>query len=162
MTIEDVIELAPDRIALFNFAYLPRLKPNQRHLPSGQMPSPAEKFSIFCRSIARLQDANFAFIGMDHFAKENDPLALAARAALRSGVGLVTVLVPRAIVSVVAGLVPEAMVHGVAETDAGSLASGMWPVWRERRDAFSAILAGPGMTRHTETAALVRLMLAGT
>ncbi len=89
-------------------------------------------------------------------------MALAARAALRSGVGLVTVLVPRAIVSVVAGLVPEAMVHGVAETDAGSLASGMWPVWRERLDAFSAILAGPGMTRHTETAALVRMMLAGT
>lgn len=89
-------------------------------------------------------------------------MALAARAALRSGVGLVTVLVPRPIASIVAGLAPEAMVHGVAETDAGSLASGMWPVWHERLDAFSAILAGPGMTRHKETAALVRMMLAGT
>ena len=87
-------------------------------------------------------------------------IALATRAALRSGVGLVTVVVPRAILPIVAGLAPEAMVHGVAETDIGSLASGMWPIWRERLDAFSAILAGPGMTRHAETAALVRMMLA--
>lgn len=89
-------------------------------------------------------------------------VALAARAALRSGVGLVTVVVPRSIVSIVAGLAPEAMVHGVAETDIGSLDSGMWPAWHERLDMFSAILAGPGMTRHAETAALVKMMLAET
>ncbi|MFH1476836.1 MAG: NAD(P)H-hydrate dehydratase [Verrucomicrobiota bacterium] len=87
-------------------------------------------------------------------------IALAARAALRSGVGLVTVVVPRAIVPIVAGLAPEAMVHGVAETEIGSLASGMWPIWRERLDPFAAILAGPGMTRHAETAVLVKMMLA--
>ena len=87
-------------------------------------------------------------------------IALAAQAALRSGVGLVTVVVPRAILSIVAGLAPEAMVQGAAETEIGSLTSGMWPVWRDRLDAFSAILAGPGMTRHAETAALVRMILA--
>ncbi len=87
-------------------------------------------------------------------------IALAIRTALRSGVGLVTAIVPRSIAPIVAGLAPEAMVHGVAETDSGSLASGMWPAWRERLGAFSAVLAGPGMTRHAETAALVETMLA--
>lgn len=89
-------------------------------------------------------------------------IALAARAALRSGVGLVTVAAPHSIVPIVAGLVPEAMVHGVAETNIGSLTSGMWPLWRDRLGAFSAILAGPGMTRHAETGALVRMILAET
>ncbi|MBI2442213.1 MAG: NAD(P)H-hydrate dehydratase [Lentisphaerae bacterium] len=87
--------------------------------------------------------------------------ALAARAALRSGVGLVTVVVPRGIVDIVGSYAPEAMVHGVPETEIGSLTSGWWPAWAERRQAFSAILAGPGMTRHAETATLVRLLLAG-
>jgi len=86
-------------------------------------------------------------------------IALAAKAALRSGVGLVTVVVPRSIAAVVAGLAPEAMVHGVAETDIGSLASDAWPAWRDRLGDFTAVAAGPGMTRHAETARLIGQIL---
>lgn len=86
-------------------------------------------------------------------------MALVARAALRSGVGLVTVVVPHSIVSIVAGLAPEAMVHGAAETDIGSLASGLWPLWRDRLGEFTAVAAGPGMTRHPETVKLVEQIL---
>ncbi|MDD5678764.1 MAG: NAD(P)H-hydrate dehydratase [Kiritimatiellae bacterium] len=86
-------------------------------------------------------------------------IALAARAALRSGVGLVTVVVPRSIVPIVAGLAPEAMVHGAAETDIGSLASDAWSAWHEKLGDFTAVAAGPGMTRHPETAKLVEQIL---
>jgi len=91
---------------------------------------------------------------------------LAARAALRSGVGLVTVVVPRCIASIVAVGVPEAMVHAVPETESGSLSAGFWPQWRERVAGrvgypreFGAVLAGPGMTPHAETAILVEQLL---
>lgn len=86
-------------------------------------------------------------------------VSMAARAATRSGVGLVTAVVPGAIAPVVAGSVPEAMVHAAVETETGSLAARCWPVWRERLGEFSAVLVGPGMTRHRDTVELVSLAL---
>lgn len=86
-------------------------------------------------------------------------MALAARAAVRSGAGLVTVVVPRGIAAIVANAAPEAMVHATPETETGSLAAACWPVWRERLNEFSAVLAGPGLTRHQETARLVSHVL---
>lgn len=77
-TIDEVVQLAPDRIALFNFAYLPKLKTHQRHIRENDLPGPNEKFAIFCRSISELQQASFTFVGMDHFAKKDDPLSIAA------------------------------------------------------------------------------------
>lgn len=125
--------------------------------------TPADLHPLFARRAHTAHKGTFGHLlivgGAAGFA---GAIALAARAALRSGVGLVTVVVPHSIVAIVAGLVPEAMVHGVAETDIGSLAAGIWPAWRERLNAFSAVLAGPGMTQHAETAALVRMMLAET
>jgi NAD(P)H-hydrate epimerase len=84
---------------------------------------------------------------------------LAARAAVRSGVGLVSVVTPRGIAPIVAGLAPEAMVHAAPETETGSLAAAAWEAWRAKQGAFSAILAGPGLTRHPETRALVGRLL---
>lgn len=86
-------------------------------------------------------------------------ITLAARAAVRSGVGLVSVLVPRSIAGTVAGGVHEAMVHGVDETDVGSLSSDLWAKWRGRITDFDAILMGPGMTTHEETRFLVQDVL---
>ena len=86
-------------------------------------------------------------------------ITMAARAAVRSGAGLVTVVVPRDIAPVVAGAVPEAMVHGVSETETSSLSSDCWSVWSERLNDFTAVLCGPGMTRHNETEKLVRQIL---
>lgn len=73
--------------------------------------------------------------------------ALATEAATRSGVGLVSALVPRGIRDVVAGAVLEAMVHEAPETDAGALAREAIPVLHGFYDQVQAILIGPGLTR---------------
>lgn len=82
-------------------------------------------------------------------------VTMAARAAMRSGAGLVSVVVPRGIAPVVAGAVPEAMVHAAPETETGSLSAACWDAWRDSLKSFSAVLAGPGLTRHPDTKILV-------
>lgn len=86
-------------------------------------------------------------------------IAFAARAAARSGVGLVTVLVPECIASVVAGIVPEAMVHAAAETNAGSLSGKSLGKWNRNVNDFDAILVGPGMTTHSKSQLLIKRLL---
>ncbi|WP_448526386.1 oxygen-independent coproporphyrinogen III oxidase [Parathermosynechococcus lividus] len=76
-TVEKTLALNPDRIAVFNFAYIPWMKPIQKRLPASEMPSSAEKLQILQQTIAQLTDAGYVFIGMDHFAKPNDELAIA-------------------------------------------------------------------------------------
>lgn len=76
-TIQKTIELDPDRIAVFSFAYVPWLKPLQKRMPQEAMPSAAEKLKILQMTIAQLTANNYVFIGMDHFAKPNDELAIA-------------------------------------------------------------------------------------
>lgn len=85
--------------------------------------------------------------------------ALAAAAALRSGAGLVSALVPRCVAATIASVSPEAMIHPGPETDAGSLAAAALDMWRQRAGEFTAVAAGPGLTRHPESAALVRALL---
>ncbi|HQT42556.1 MAG TPA: oxygen-independent coproporphyrinogen III oxidase [Halothiobacillus sp.] len=78
-TLDTVIEMAPDRLSIFNYAHLPtRFKP-QRRINATDLPSAAEKLAILGGSIERLQDAGYVLIGMDHFAKPNDPLGIAQR-----------------------------------------------------------------------------------
>ena len=78
-TIEKIIKLSPDRIACFNFAYLPETMPHQRILPKDALPDRDTKFAIFCQTIEQLCSSGYEFIGMDHFAKKSDELAVAAR-----------------------------------------------------------------------------------
>jgi oxygen-independent coproporphyrinogen-3 oxidase len=76
-TIEKTIKLNPDRIAVFNFAYIPWIKPVQKNLPEDQLPNSHEKLELLHTAIDQLQGAGYYFIGMDHFAKPNDELAIA-------------------------------------------------------------------------------------
>jgi oxygen-independent coproporphyrinogen III oxidase len=76
-TIQKTLRLNPDRIAVFNFAYVPWLKPVQKRMPADVMPSSAEKLEILHMTIDRLTQGGYVFIGMDHFAKPNDELAIA-------------------------------------------------------------------------------------
>lgn len=76
-TIQKTLALSPDRIAVFNFAYIPSLKAVQRHLPVDQLPSAEEKLRILQLAIEQLTTHNYQYIGMDHFAKTNDELAIA-------------------------------------------------------------------------------------
>lgn len=78
-TLDTVIEMAPDRLSIFNYAHLPdRFKP-QRRINTDDLPAAAEKLAILGGSIERLQDAGYVLIGMDHFARPDDPLAIAQR-----------------------------------------------------------------------------------
>ncbi len=78
-TLEIVIGLSPDRIALFNYAHLPHMFPPQRRIRAEDLPAPKEKLAILRHSVHRLMDAGYVFIGMDHFAKPGDELARAQR-----------------------------------------------------------------------------------
>ena len=78
-TIQKTIKLDPDRIAIFNFAYVPWMKPVQKNIPESALPQPHEKLEIWQMSIQELTDNGYVFIGMDHFAKPNDELAIAQR-----------------------------------------------------------------------------------
>lgn len=78
-TIKKTIKLDPDRIAIFNFAYVPWMKPVQKNIPESALPQPHEKLEIWQMSIQELTDNGYVFIGMDHFAKPNDELAIAQR-----------------------------------------------------------------------------------
>lgn len=79
-TITKTIALNPDRIAVFNFAYVPWLKPIQKQISPEALPSPEEKLKIMQMTIEVLTTHGYAFIGMDHFAKPTDELAIAQRA----------------------------------------------------------------------------------
>lgn len=78
-TIQKTLALNPDRIAVFNFAYVPWMKPIQKRMPQSEMPSAAVKLEILQQTIAQLTQAGYVFIGMDHFAKPDDELAIAQR-----------------------------------------------------------------------------------
>jgi oxygen-independent coproporphyrinogen-3 oxidase len=76
-TINTIIEIDPDRIALFNFAYLPTLFRHQRLIDEAALPSPDEKLAILKMAIETLTDSGYVYIGMDHFAKPDDELCQA-------------------------------------------------------------------------------------
>lgn len=79
-TVQKTIELNPDRIAVFNFAYVPWIKPVQRKISQEALPPASEKLEILQMTIAELTEKEYVFIGMDHFAKPNDELTIAQRA----------------------------------------------------------------------------------
>jgi len=78
-TLEQVLELSPDRISLYSYAHLPGLfKPQRRIIPI-DLPSADSKLQILQLAIRRLTDAGYVYIGMDHFAKPDDELTIAQR-----------------------------------------------------------------------------------
>ena len=78
-TLEKVIAIGTDRLALFNYAHLPEVFKPQRRINEVDLPSGPEKLAILQHAIERLGDAGFLYIGMDHFARPDDELARAQR-----------------------------------------------------------------------------------
>ncbi|NSY35440.1 oxygen-independent coproporphyrinogen III oxidase [Pseudoalteromonas sp. JC28] len=76
-TIEQLIALSPDRVSVFNYAHLPDRFAAQRKLKEADMPSAGEKLEIFKQTLEQMTTAGYQFIGMDHFAKKDDELAMA-------------------------------------------------------------------------------------
>jgi len=73
-TVDRLIAMSPDRIACFNFAYLPEMIKHQRAIPKNALPSPEAKLEILEMAVGRLTEAGYGFIGMDHFARPEDEL----------------------------------------------------------------------------------------
>lgn len=76
-TLNKVIALSPDRLSVFNYAHLPTRFAAQRKIKDEDLPAAIEKLKILQNSIKQLTQAGYTFIGMDHFAKPTDELAIA-------------------------------------------------------------------------------------
>jgi oxygen-independent coproporphyrinogen-3 oxidase len=76
-TLDKVIDLAPDRIALYGYAHVPHLFKAQRQIVADELPLAETKLAILATAIEKLTQAGYVYIGMDHFAKPGDELAVA-------------------------------------------------------------------------------------
>jgi oxygen-independent coproporphyrinogen-3 oxidase len=79
-SVDTVIRMRPDRVAVYSFAHVPWIRGNQRRLRPEDLPSPETKLSLFVAARSRFLDAGYQPIGMDHFALPGDEMARAARA----------------------------------------------------------------------------------
>ncbi len=79
-TIRGVLTFGPDRIAVFNYAHVPWLKPHQKLIQQADLPSPEEKLDILKMTIELLTSSGYEYIGMDHFARPDDEMARAREA----------------------------------------------------------------------------------
>ncbi len=79
VTLDKVIDAAPDRIALYSYAHVPHLFKPQRRIALDAVPAPGDKLAILALAIDKLGAAGYVYIGMDHFAKPGDELAAAQR-----------------------------------------------------------------------------------
>lgn len=78
-TVEKVLELSPDRLSVFNYAHMPGRFYPQTRIREEDLPPPEHKLIILQQTIDRLLSAGYEYIGMDHFAKPDDELAVAQR-----------------------------------------------------------------------------------
>jgi oxygen-independent coproporphyrinogen-3 oxidase len=78
-TLAKVVAADPDRIALYNYAHLPHLFKPQRRIANAELPDSAARLAMLALCIARLTAAGYVYIGMDHFARPDDELAVAQR-----------------------------------------------------------------------------------
>jgi len=79
VTLDRVLECDPDRIALYAYAHLPSMFKPQRRILEADLPGSDLKLQLMVQAMRRLSDAGYVHIGMDHFAKPNDELAVAQR-----------------------------------------------------------------------------------
>lgn len=78
-TLSKVLTVSPERFSIFNYAHIPQKFKTQRQIKEADIPSPEEKLDILQMIGQRLLNAGYVYIGMDHFAKPDDELAIAQR-----------------------------------------------------------------------------------
>lgn len=78
-TIEEVIRISPDRVAIFSYAHVPHLRPHQKKIDEAWLPKGEDKYALFAHARDRLLASGYVPIGMDHFARLDDELAVAQR-----------------------------------------------------------------------------------
>lgn len=77
-TIDQVMELEPQRLALFGYAHVPWHQPRQNLIPEWMLPGAVERLELFAAAAERLESSGFLRIALDHFARDDDPLSQAA------------------------------------------------------------------------------------
>ena len=77
-TLETALTLAPDRVACYSYAHVPQARANQRLIDASALPSREDKFRLFRMAVDAFTGGGYEWIGMDHFARRADDLALAA------------------------------------------------------------------------------------
>ena len=127
-TLDSVIKMDPDRLAIFGYAHVPWLKPAQRLL--GDLPTPKVRLSLLKLAVEKLTEAGYLCIGMDHFAKPHDPLAQAQAAGElhRNFQGYTTC--------------PEADIHGFGMSSISAVGRAYWQNEKELEKYYAAIDAG--------------------
>ena len=78
-TLERILAIHPDRMAVFGFAYVPWMKPHQRLLPQEALPRTEQRVELFLAAVEAFTGAGYRLIGLDHFALESDELAVAQK-----------------------------------------------------------------------------------
>lgn len=78
-TLNEILELSPDRFAVFSYAHVPWIKPAQKILQQKVLPSAETKLQLLKLTIEKLTSSGYRYIGMDHFAKEDDELAVSQK-----------------------------------------------------------------------------------
>ena len=78
-TLQRILAIHPDRLAVFGFAYVPWAKPHQRLLPQEALPRTEQRVELFLQAVETFTGAGYRLIGLDHFALESDELARAQR-----------------------------------------------------------------------------------
>jgi len=79
-TLDTVLEMDPDRLAVFSYAHVPWIKPAQKILEAKVLPAPETKLQVLKLVIEKLTaEGRYVYIGMDHFARPEDELAVAQR-----------------------------------------------------------------------------------
>ncbi len=78
-TLDKILAVEPDRFSIFNYAHMPARFKTQRQINDADMPTPDVKLAILQMVGQRLTEAGYVYIGMDHFAKPDDELAVAQR-----------------------------------------------------------------------------------
>ena len=78
-TLNKVIAMAPDRLSIYNYAHLPHVLKSQRRIGEAHLPDAPSKFQLLRLAIERMTAAGYLYIGMDHFARPEDELAVAQR-----------------------------------------------------------------------------------
>ena len=91
-TLTEVIGLGPDRVACFSYAHVPWVRPEQNKVDTTIMLEGYDKFQLFQLTVDKFQDADYSWIGIDHFAKKDDELSVALenRALHRNFMGYAT------------------------------------------------------------------------
>ncbi|TWO72724.1 oxygen-independent coproporphyrinogen III oxidase [Caenimonas sedimenti] len=78
-TLAQVSQLRPDRIALYGYAHLPERFKSQRRIAQAELPAPGAKVTMLSQALASFEGDGYVYVGMDHFARPDDALAVAKR-----------------------------------------------------------------------------------